>query len=165
MAKKPLANAVRRVWDACTMCDYLKGADWLKDAAEKIIRQAENGETEILVSTLTRIEIPFLKGIDDGKAEGMIREFFNRRYVIEVNIDTLVVETARELRLKYGPSNQKISVPDYVNLAIAIVHEVPRLETREKGLKGLSGREGNPAVVIEEPRYLGPPTLFDRPFI
>ena len=50
----------RRLWDSCTIIDYLAGKTDVADACSKVIEQAERGELEIAVSVLATFEVAYL---------------------------------------------------------------------------------------------------------
>ena len=103
----------------------------------------ERGELEILVSTMATIEVAYLDGLDDQVSEAMIRELFDRAYIIPVAIDVQVASTARELIRKYraGP---KIKPPDAAHLATAIQWAIPVVETTDPDLLRQRCQDGEP---------------------
>jgi predicted nucleic acid-binding protein len=145
----------RRLWDSCTIIDYLAGTTGVGETCAKIIEQAERGELEILVSAVATIEVAYLQGSNDEDSEARIRELFGRSYIIPVAIDVQVASTARELTRKYrhGP---KIKPLDAAHLATAIQWKIPLIETTDPDLLRLDGREGQPRITIRPPLYEGP---------
>ena len=145
----------RRLWDSCVIIDYLAGTPGPAAECEKIIALAEQGELEILVSTLATVEVAYLPGLDDIHAESRIRELFGRDYIIPVAIDVQVASTARELIRRYrgGP---KLKPQDATHLATALQWNVPVIETTDPDLLRLDGLEGSPPITIRHPLYEGP---------
>jgi predicted nucleic acid-binding protein len=145
-----VAAPTRRLWCACTIIDYLKGAERASPDCPQIIEQAERGETEIVVSALAEAEVVKLDA-DDDQAEEKIREFFARPYVIRVALDIRVAETAREIARKYA-----LKPLDAVHVASALRANVPVLETYDETMiVRVDGREGSPPLRVRHPAYEG----------
>lgn len=140
----------RRAWCSCTIIDCLKGTE-RASACKDIIRQAERGQIEIVVSTLAMAEVAKISDPDQGD-EGRIREFFGRDYIIAIPVDQRVATRARSLVQKYPA----LHGADAVHFATAIMHSVPVLETFDGALLNLSRREGQPRrIEIRHPHYDG----------
>lgn len=71
----------RRLWDSCTIINYLAGVPVAKPC-ELILEQAERGELEIVTSALAEAEVVKLDKELDEDSEKMIVEFFGRDYVV-----------------------------------------------------------------------------------
>ena len=145
----------RRLWDSNVVISYLAGHPGVRDACSNIISKADQGELEIVVSAMATIEVAYLSGMNDQTSEMLIREFFDRDYIIPVAIDVRVAAIARGLVRKYrgGPS---LKPPDAAHLATAIQWKIPVLKTTDPDLLRLNGREGTPLVTIREPLFEGP---------
>jgi predicted nucleic acid-binding protein len=144
----------RRLWDSSVIIGYLGGQKDLADACNNIISRAELGELEIVVSTIATIEVAYLAGVDDQASEAIIRELFDRVYIIPVAIDVRVAAIARGLVRKYR-SGPKLKPADATHLATAIQWNIPVLETTDPDLLRLDGREGNPPISIRRPLFEG----------
>jgi predicted nucleic acid-binding protein len=107
----------RRLWDSCVIIDYLAGSAGMAEVCSKIITQAENGELEIVVSTIATIEVAYLQGHDEQDSEARIRELFGRDYIIPIAIDARVALEARKLVRKYR-SSTKLKPPDAAHLGM-----------------------------------------------
>lgn len=151
--------AERRVWCSCTIIDYLKGAERAQPCIEVITHMRE-GSQEIVTSVIAEAEVAHLgDSTDHETAERIIREFFGRRYVVRVPFDRLMAEDVRRLIR----THQGLTTLDAAHIATALRWHVPLLETYDDRLLDLDGVEGNPPLVIREPRwddYMGP--LFER---
>jgi predicted nucleic acid-binding protein len=145
----------RRLWDSCVIIDYLAGRADVAKACSEIIKQAERGEIEIVVSVIATIEVAYLAGSDDQDSEARIRELFGRSYIIPAAIDVRVASLARHLVRKYRIS-PKIKPPDAAHLATAIQWDIQVVETTDPDLLRLDGREGDPPITIRRPHYEGP---------
>lgn len=140
----------RRVWCSSVIIDYLQGADRAKPDCQLIVEQAERGEIEILVSTLTIAEVTNLRGVIPDEAEASILEFFRRSYIVLVTVDIGVAEVARRLRRTHG-----LKTVDSVHMATALHHGVSILESYDEDLLKLSEKEGQPFLTIRPPTYEG----------
>ena len=150
--------AERRVWCSCTIIDYLKGAKRAHPCIE-IVNHMGEGSHEIVTSIISEGEVAHLgNSFLHDTAEQMIKEFFGRRYVVRVPFDRLIAEDVRRLIRKH----QGLTTLDAAHIATALRWRIPLLETYDDRLLALDGLEGNPPLVIREPKwdvYMGP--LFD----
>ena len=144
----------RRLWDSCIVIGYLAGSPDLMPDCPGIIRQAEAGILEIVVSEMAKVETAYLNGVSDAQSELLIREFFSREYIIPISIDDPVSAIARDLVRKYRVS-PKLKPPDAIHLATAILWRIPVLETTDPDLLRLDQLEGNPLVTVRKPLYQG----------
>ena len=156
LAKAP----TRRVWDSCTIIDYLSGASRASPHCHRIIDSASRGETEIIVSTLAAAEVANIKEQPGTAAEEMIQEFFGRDYVIQANVDMHVSKRARELVRNYPPSGnlKRLGVADAIHLATALHWKIPILESYDDKLlerinadRHLLGAK----ILLRHPQYEG----------
>lgn len=107
------------------------------------------------MSVLAEVEVAKLGGVDDTKAEAMIREFFGRNYIVSAAIDRLVAEKAREIVRRY-----RVRGADAVHLATAVVHGVAVFETFDDPLiKKFAAPGGISGLTVRIPTYEGPRTL------
>ena len=141
----------RRLWDSCTIIDYLAGSPEVAETCSQIIEQAERGGLSIFVSAMARTEVAYLEGMDDQDSKRKIREFFGRGYIIPVAVDMRVASVASDLVIKHR-SGPKIKPPDAVHLATAIQLGIPVVETTDEGLVRFDGLEG---ITIRLPLYEG----------
>jgi len=149
----------RRLWCSCTIIYYLAGYPAAKPECDLIIEEAERGETEIVVSVLSEAEVVKLDKELDTDAELMIEEFFGRSYIIRAALEPQTAKKARALVRRYPG----IKPLDAVHIATALQHDVPILETYDNGMIAISGKEGNPPLIIRQPTYEGKRPLFQMP--
>jgi predicted nucleic acid-binding protein len=148
----------RRLWDSDVILAYLGGDTSLSTACDSIIRQAEQGKLEIAVSAITQAEVAYLKGTSDDDSEAKILEFFSRKYIVPIAYETKVAGIARGLIRKYSPGFKPF---DAIHLATALLWHIPLIETKDKKLISLSGKEGNPTpIIIRLPQHKGTATMF-----
>lgn len=87
----------QRLWDANVVLDYLSGNKSVQPNCDLIIGQAQQGQLEIVVSTIAEAEVAYLQGFSDADAEARIREFFSRDYVVIATFDSPIARIARRL--------------------------------------------------------------------
>lgn len=85
-------------------------------------------------------------------SELLVSEFFQRPYVKTYNYDVVVAREARRLIRTYKPG---LKPNDAIHMATALLYEIPILETIDDKLLHLSGKEGNPRLIIRKPKYEG----------
>ena len=149
----------RRLWDSSVVIGYLGGQADIADACSNIISRAERGELEIVVSALATIEVAYLSGVDDQTSERLIREFFDRAYIIPVAVDVRIASIARHLVRKYQ-GQPSLKPPDAAHLATAIQWKISVIETTDPDLLRLDGLEGIPSIAIRRPLQEGNLRLF-----
>lgn len=153
----------RRVWCSCTIIYYLAGKPEASPDCDLILKQAENRELEIVIPVLAEAEIVKVgETVGDDEAEKMIREFLSRDYVIRVALIPDIAQRARMLVRRYNDA-PKLKPLDCVHIATALQYNIPLLETYDGDMIKISGREGNPPLVIRKPTYEGTPALFELP--
>ena len=150
---------LRRLWDSCVVIGYLAGDQRIYPVCCQIIRQAEQGEIEILVSQLAKSECAFIKGETDERSEQLIREFFGRDYIVSVNIDDAISSISRRLIRTYR-EDPRIKPLDAIHLATAIQWKIPILETIDGPFARFDQLEGNPTVSVRWPQYDGQQQFF-----
>ena len=144
--------AERRLWDSCTIIDYLKGVDRAKPCIE-IINHMRAGTWEIVISVIAEGEVAHLGNvISHETAEKMIQEFFGRPYVIRAGYDRLIAADVRRLIRSYPG----LTSLDAAHVATALRWHVPLLETYDDRLLALDGKEGNPPLTIQIPKWNEP---------
>ena len=132
---------IRRLWDSSVIIGALARDFEIELVCEEIVRQAERGETEILVSQFAKAECAYLRTRPYDHGERLIAEFFARPYIVGVALDNEVAALSRHLVRKYLDIS-KLRPPDAVHLASAIIAGVPFLETKDPDLLRLDGMEG-----------------------
>lgn len=147
----------RRAWDANAIIYYLAGNAAAQPECDLIIEEAKRGDTEIVVSVLAEAEVVKLDKELDQDAELMIREFFGRPYIVRAALDIPVAQLARTLVRRYAG----MKPPDAIYIATALHHGIPVLETYDERMIKVSGKEGNPPLIIRRPTYEGPRRLFE----
>lgn len=155
MALQRRRQPERRLWDSSAIIAYLAGEAEHADALTGVINEAQHGNIQIMVSILATIEVAYLRGADNEISEATILDFFGRDFVTQISIDARVSAIARRLVRTYR-GDQRLKPPDATHFASAVAWSIPVLETTDPDLLKLSGREGDPLIVIRHPLYEGP---------
>jgi predicted nucleic acid-binding protein len=119
---------------------------------------AQKGLVQIYTSTVTFVEVVWIKGKPDKfdpSHEAVLAAYFAHKYIRAVNCDRVMAEQARHLIWKYP----HLRPQDAIHVATAISQQVDVLHTYDKGdLLKLNGKIGMPPLRIEEVPSL-PPTM------
>jgi len=113
-----------------------------------VLQHAETNKVEIVTSALTIAEVLYIKGhpkITREKSE-KICSFFEQSYIIIVNVDRFIAESARELIWDHS-----IKPKDAIHVASALKGKVPVFDTFDAGLLALDNKLGNPPLRIIKP--------------
>lgn len=119
-----------------------------KRQCAEVLTAAERGEIQIVTSAITLTEVIKLKGSPPLKAsqEDKIRRFFLNEYIVVVNTDRFIAESARKLIWEQG-----VHPKDAIHLATALRFRLTHLDCYDDKLIGLSGKLGNPLLTIGPP--------------
>lgn len=145
-----MANRIRRYWDSACCFGYLFNQDNRAEKCERILVDAEVGNSELIISALTLAELLHPKG---GKrpfpkeSRDRIRGFFNRSCFIIANVDKFMAEAAQDVFWEHD-----IMPKDAIHIATALAVNATYLETFDGGLLGKSKRlGGDPVLIIQQP--------------
>lgn len=119
-------------WDSCAFIAWLRGESLNPgelEGFEEIVKQVENGSATLFTSALTRSEV--LEGKMLPSQKKTFAELFQRKNVLSVDISDRVLNLCREIR----EWNSKISTPDAIHLATAILYEADEFHTTDGGGK------------------------------
>jgi predicted nucleic acid-binding protein len=145
-----------RYWDSSCFLGWFKGEPEKKVNCEGVIRAAERGEVKIITSALTLVEVLYLKGspkIPADKAT-LVKDFFDRSYIITVNLDREIAVRAQEFVWKFG-----IHHKDAIHIATADYVKTKYLDTFDNELIAYSGKLGDPPLIISKPSLPFEPPL------
>lgn len=145
-------------WDSSVLIDWIKGDD--QDRMKRIgmvVSGVEQDKYRIVVSTLAYVEV-----LESTMPEGtmkMFQQFMqNRKQVEVVTVDIRVAQKAQLIR---NNSRKKLSTPDAVHIATAIVSGANLFHTFDDGLLQLSGKDEVEGLTITPCDIPGTgPTLF-----
>lgn len=154
-----MTGVVRRAWDTDVCLAYLNDEPGRADQCERVLQAAQNGEVEIVISTLAMAEVLYLRGVTLPEEDReTIRNFFRREFIISVDVTRRIAEEAQDVVWRFG-----VAPKDAIHVATALYARVGELNTFDGGLLALHGRVGeNPALVIREPDWGTQHGLFDE---
>lgn len=145
-----MATNLRRYWDSACCFGYLANQTGRADACDRVLKDAQAGGCEILVSALTIAEVLHLKGEKRAFPRDMrdkIRGFFRQRCFVVADVDRFIAERAQDVFWDHD-----IQPKDAVHLATALQHGAHYLETYDGRLLDLSRAVGgDPQLVIQHP--------------
>jgi predicted nucleic acid-binding protein len=161
-----MAASRRIYWDACAWIALIQQEKILDDKGQvtedrysmcrSVVQVAEKGPIEIATSTLSLAEVN--KNPADAKSgEDKIAAYFERDYVLLVNLDTAVGERAR-LLMQSGFAGLRPA--DACHLATAVTASVEEFHTFDKRLLNLNGlitKLDGTKLTISKPDPGGPP--------
>jgi predicted nucleic acid-binding protein len=119
-------------WDSCAIIAWLMGekhAAGELEGFEEIVKQVENGKAVLFTSALTKSEV--LEGRMTPEQKETFSELFQRKNLVLVEITDRVLTLSKEIR----EWNPKISTPDAIHLATAILYEADEFHTTDGGGK------------------------------
>lgn len=143
-----------RYWDACTFLALLRGEEGRLAQCEAAIRHAEKGEIRIITSALTLAEVLWLTGKDPIPVEDRekVRRFFESDFLALYDVDRTIAEMAQDVVWEH-----RVRPKDAIHVATALSLgrrvSIEQMDTFDVGLQGLSGKIGDPGLVIGEPNF------------
>ena len=150
-----------RYWDANAFLG------WLADEADKIdycrpvIDAAKAGRVRIITSALTIPEVLWLKGQDRIRADSAakIEAFFKHEWIVVRELDRFIAEDARALVW-----DKNVKPKDAIHVATALKRDVAidQLDTFDEPLINLSGKLGDPPLIIGKPNVEATLPLFEE---
>jgi predicted nucleic acid-binding protein len=140
-----MATARRIYWDASVWIALIQ-QERIRDAGGKLIEDryalcrnvilaAEKGQIEIATSTLSFAEVCKHPDIKNGN-EDKIAAFFENDYILPVNLDRSVGETARHMMM----SGTALKPPDACHVATAAIANAEEMHTFDRGMLNLDGK-------------------------
>jgi predicted nucleic acid-binding protein len=149
---------LRRYWDTNCFLGVLNEEPEKLSACKAVIREAESGNLRIVTSALTLTEVLWPKGsrlpLPASDAE-QVQKLFLHEWITVYDLDRALAERAREVVW-----NHEVRIQDSIHVATAIDADVDQFDTYDLQLIGLSGKVGDPPLVIGKPNV--PETLFDQ---
>ena len=123
------------------------------------LRQAENGDIEIVTSAFTLAEV--CKRTSDPNSPAVnLAAFFDQKYILLIPIDKQIGMRAQNLQLA---GVGKLKPPDAVHIASALIANVPVFHTFDKKLLDLDGNltlaDGNNLSIVRPTEEIPMPEL------
>jgi predicted nucleic acid-binding protein len=144
-----------RYWDTVCFLGVLNEEQDKLSSCRAVIGEAERGNVRIVTSALTVAEVLWPKGrplaLPRDKAE-VVQGFFQHEWLVVRDIDRAVAERARELVWEHDALRPK----DALHVATALDAGVEQFDTFDGPLIDLSGKIGNPPLVIGKPNLPEP---------
>jgi len=128
---------------------------WLQNEPDKVakcqgpIKRATRGEIILFTSALTLTEVLWMKNapkITQDKRE-ILNRFFRRSFVRVAAVSRKIAETAQDVVWE-----SSIKPKDAIHIATALHHSIKYFETFDGKLIKKSGKVGDPALIIREPK-------------
>ena len=159
-----MANSPKRVyWDACVWIALIqrekipKAGGRVEDREQmcrEVIESAKKGNVEILTSALCLAEVCKNPELAQSQTSDKIAAFFERSFVLVVNVDTAVGEHARDLMMG-GYAGLK--PPDAIHLSTAIlsagIDEMHTFDGRLLDLDGLLSKPTGEKLKVCKPGH------------
>ncbi len=139
-----------RYWDSCCFLCWLK-KEPEHEKCKGVLESAEIGKLNIVTSAYTIAEVIYLNKKSHSKISktdsDKICRFFERDYIIPINVDRYVAEDARNLLWKY----EALRPADAIHVASAIKAGIYVFDTFDDYLIKQSGTIGEPPLTITKP--------------
>lgn len=130
-------------WDACVFISILKGeySDLVRARIAELDRQHLRGDIVLMTSALTRVEV--FENQAPKKAIDAYRRLRERASFQEVALDPKIADRARLIREGIEAAGRssglpRLTTPDAIHLATALIYEADELHTDEKALASFS---------------------------
>jgi hypothetical protein len=117
-------------WDACIFLIWLKDEpceSGLMEGIEDTVKRVNDNEVVLITSIMTQTEVLESKMSKD--AQTTFENIFKRRNVLWINHDTRIGKLSHDIRDFYDQRGTKLSSPDCIHLASAILYEADVLYT------------------------------------
>ena len=117
-------------WDSCIFLAWLqdeKREFGVMEGIEDVVRKIHAGEVVLLTSQMTNIEV--LQSRLSSEAQKKWKEIFNRRNCQIMDINPRVSEKSHFIRDYYDQKGIKLSSPDTIQLATAIIYGAEEFHT------------------------------------
>ena len=115
-------------WCSCAFIAWLsneKRPPGVLEGLEEIVKQVESRVADLFTSEITKSEV--LEGKMTPQQRERFGKLFQRRNVVSVDVSGRVLSLSKEIR----EWNPKISLPDAIHLATAIIYEADEFHTTD----------------------------------
>lgn len=127
-------------WDTCIFLAWLQEEQreiGVMEGIEEIVRKIHNNEVILITSQMTNIEV--LQSRLSSDAQKKWKEIFNRRNCQMVDITPKISEKSSFIRDYYDQKGIKLSSPDCIQLATAIIYKADEFHTLDGSGKPRNG--------------------------
>lgn len=130
-----MAGNPKYYWDSWAFIRWLKGSGSPGEieGLSSIVKAVEEGTATLFTSALTGNEV--LDGKMTTKQKDDFKKLFQQKNVVRVDVTNRVLEKSKSIR----EWNSKISTPDAIHLATAILYEADEFDTNDGGGKRKRG--------------------------
>ncbi len=151
----PSKDGPKYCFDTCTLLDALsKRSVNQASSAERLLKEAESGQVQAVISTVTIAEIHHIRNFDAARSEELITAFFDNDYLEVWHVDDEVAKSTREIRRHCQfDRSQPIKIADAIVLATAVVSKSQILFTRDG-----TGKD-NKSPLLDLDRVFGDPKI------
>lgn len=158
-----MPKSVQRYWDSDCFLGWFNAESDKVSRCKGTVEKAHRGEVELVVSAITLVEVIRLKGKLRLKqsSEKKIKEFFENDFILLVNVDRFIAESARQLIWE-----NNLHSKDSIHVATALYKNVSILNTFDGNLLKLDGQlqlnDGSDKLKICKPDIQVTGNLFDE---
>lgn len=126
-----MPKPIQRYWDSDCFLGWFNAEPEKVSRCKGTVEKAHRGEIELVVSAITLVEVIRLKGKPRLKkaSEQKIREFFENDFILLVNVDKFIAESARQLIWE-----KNLKPKDSIHAATALYKNVSILNTFDDDL-------------------------------
>ncbi|MEP9348301.1 PIN domain-containing protein [Xanthobacter sp. KR7-225] len=162
-------------WDTCLFLAWIKDEQRKTgemDGVREVIERFKRREVKLITSTLTTVEV--LQSRLPVGMERLFNDFMKR--ITRIGMDTKVAAMAHDIRDHYQRhssqfGDKKLTTPDSIHLATAIMYRATEFHTfddggsgsKSIGLLGLSGNVGGHRLTICKPQAKNPQLDLRKP--
>lgn len=147
-------------WDSCVFIAWLQDetrAPGEMEGIEEVVRQIDARQALLLTSVLTRTEVLECRLTDQARRRFELG--LQRRSIQMIAQDHRVADRSHEIRNYYAQRSIKLSTPDCVHLATAVIYQADEFHTfdgaedkpRRTKLIPLSGNVAGYPLIIRTP--------------
>lgn len=158
-----MPKSVQRYWDSDCFLGWFNAESDKVSRCKGTVEKAHHGKVELVVSAITLVEVIRLKGKPRLKesSEQKIKEFFENDFILLVNVDKFIAESARKLIW-----DKNLKPKDSIHVATALYKKISILNTFDNDLLKLDGQlelnDRSDKLKICEPDIQVTGNLFDK---
>jgi predicted nucleic acid-binding protein len=120
-------------WDTAAFIAWLDGGKGhpteVIAGLDDIANEVHENRASLCTSVLTQTEL--LQGMMDGEQINRLQNLLKRRNVVPISVDGRIAQRASEIRNYYNQRGIKISTPDSIHLATAIIYKADEFHTMD----------------------------------